>query len=389
MIKLIKWGENMKKRVLLGMSGGVDSAVAAKLLIDQGYEVVAGFMRNWDSMANNDFLGNPDINNDICPQELDYEDALLVSQQLGIELVRIDFVEEYWKHVFTHFIEEYQKGRTPNPDLLCNKFIKFDYFLKYALDNNFDYIAMGHYAKVYHTNKGSYLMKAKDTNKDQTYFLAYLAQEQIAKALFPLADLNKSEVRTLANQYNLNVATKKDSTGICFIGERNFREFLKNYLPNQPGEIIDYDSKTVVGHHIGAMYYTIGQSKGLGIGGIANHEGGKWYVHGKDLKNKIIYVSNDQEQKYLICDQVLVKDINFNNEEFLNIKECHAKFRYRQQEYPVSLEWLNDHDAYVSGIQLPLAITPGQACVFYQDEYCLGGGVIDKIYLNGQELIYE
>lgn len=379
----------MKKRVLIGMSGGVDSAVAAKLLLDKGYEVVAGFMRNWDSITNNDLLGNPDLNNDVCSQELDYEDAQKVCVKLGIELVRIDFINEYWEYVFTHFISEYKKGRTPNPDLLCNKFIKFDYFLDYALKNNFDYIAMGHYAGVKHTNEGTFLYKAFDSNKDQTYFLGYLSQEQISKALFPLAQYTKQQVREIALKNNFDIAQKKDSTGICFIGERDFREFLENYLPNQPGDIIDYESKEIVGHHIGAMYYTIGQSKGLKIGGKAGHEGGKWYVHGKNIDKKIIYVSNDIEQKYLVCDKVLVKDININNEKFLNIKECNARFRYRQKEYAIRLEWINDKDAYVSGNILPLAITPGQACVFYLDEYCIGGGVIDKIYLNNQEISYE
>lgn len=379
----------MKKRVLIGMSGGVDSAVSAKLLIDQGYDVVAGFMRNWDSMTNNDFLGNPDINNDVCPQEQDYEDAKRVCQQLGIELIRIDFIKEYWKYVFTHFIEEYKKGRTPNPDLLCNKFIKFDYFQDYALNNGFDYIAMGHYAGIKHTENGSFLLRAADQNKDQTYFLGYLSQSQIAHVLFPLENLKKEEVRRIAVVNNLYVAKKKDSTGICFIGERDFRDFLANYLPNQPGDIVDYETKEIIGQHNGAMYYTIGQSKGLGIGGVAGHVGGKWYVHGKDIEKKIIYVSNDSEQKHLTCDKVLVSEININNDKFKDITKVTAKFRYRQKDYPINIEWLSEDQAYVYADELPKAITPGQACVFYQDEYCLGGGIIDKIYLDEQEIIYE
>ena len=378
----------MKKRVLLGISGGVDSAVAAKILLDQDYEVVGAFMRNWDSSANNDIMGNPTIEDNICPQEVDYNDARAVCQQLGIDLVRIDFIKEYWDNVFTYFIDEYKKGRTPNPDILCNKFIKFDYFLKYALDNNFDYIAMGHYAGVKHTDEGSYLIKAKDINKDQTYFLSQLSQFQLSKSLFPLANFTKNEIRKIADEMNLVVATKKDSTGICFIGERSFKDFLSNYIPAQPGDIVDYTTKKVVGQHAGVMYYTIGQAKGLGIGGQKDFDNGKWYVLGKDLEKKILYVSNDIEQKYLKSDKALITDIQINNEEFKGIKQCNAKFRYRQKEYPVMLDWIDDNSAYVSSDNLPLGITIGQACVFYKDEYCCGGGTIDKIYLADKEINY-
>lgn len=380
----------MKKRVLVGISGGVDSAVSAYLLQQEGYEVVGGFMRNWDSTANNDFLGNPTLDNDICPQEQDYQDALSICEKLGIELLRIDFINEYWQYVFEYFIGEYQNGRTPNPDIFCNKFIKFDQFLKFAINNNFDYIAMGHYAKVIHTeNDGSFLMKALDQNKDQTYFLSQLNQEQIKYALFPLANMYKKQVRELATSLDLIVADKKDSTGICFIGERDFRQFLTNYIPAQPGNILEYESKKIVGKHTGAMYYTLGQSKGLGIGGQKDFQNGKWYIMGKNLEKKEIYVANDNEQKYLRCNQVLVKDIVINNDKFKQINKCQAKFRYRQQETPVQLEWIDKTSCYVYSTSLPLAITPGQACVFYSDEYCCGGGIIEEIYLEGQIINYE
>ena len=377
-----------KNKVLVGISGGVDSAVAAYLLKEEGYDVTGAFMRNWDSSANNDLLGNPDLDNSICPQEIDYNDAKIMCKQIGIELLRIDFIKEYWDNVFTYFIDEYKKGRTPNPDIFCNKYIKFDYFLDYALKNGFDYIAMGHYAGVKHSDT-SHLIKAVDKNKDQTYFLSQLNQFQISKTLFPLANIPKNEVREIAKKLDLNIADKKDSTGICFIGERDFRKFLSNYISAQPGDIVDYETKKVVGKHNGAMYYTFGQSKGLGIGGQKDFDNGKWYVLGKNLDKKIIYVANDLKQKYLRCDKVLVNDININNDKFIGIKKCNAKFRYRAKEYPVEITWVDESSAYVSSNNLPLAITCGQACVFYSDNYCIGGGIIEKIYLDNQEINYE
>ena len=220
-----------KLKVLIGLSGGVDSAVGAYLLMQQGYDVTGCFMRNWDALANNDYLGNPTINDDQCPQEKDYEDAKKVAEILGIKLLRIDFIKEYWDYVFSYFLDEYKLGRTPNPDIFCNKYIKFDAFLKFAKENGFDYIAMGHYAKK-EINGVSYLLKPYDKNKDQTYFLSQINQEQLKSCLFPLADVDKNEVRHLAHKLNLSsVMDKKDSTGICFIGERNFKKFLNNYLP--------------------------------------------------------------------------------------------------------------------------------------------------------------
>ena len=243
------------KKVVIGMSGGVDSSVAAILLKKAGYDVVGLFMRNWDSSINNDFLGNPNLNNNICPQEQDYNDAIEVCKKLGIELHRVDFVKEYWDNVFNYFLEELKVGRTPNPDIMCNKYIKFDAFMKKAKELGADYIATGHYAKM----ENGKLYKSFDKNKDQTYFLSQLSEEQLKNVLFPLGDIDKTEVRKIASKYGLITANKKDSTGICFIGERNFKEFLKNYLPNIPGAIINIENGEKLGTHIGLMYYTICQ----------------------------------------------------------------------------------------------------------------------------------
>ena len=231
------------------MSGGVDSSVAAYLLKKQGYNVIGLFMRNWDSVINNDFLGNPNLDNDICPQEEDYNDAVKVCEKLDIPLHRVDFVKEYWDNVFTYFLDELNKGRTPNPDVMCNKYIKFDAFFEKAKELGADYIATGHYAKIVDEK----LCKAKDENKDQSYFLAYVDKEKFKNVLFPLGDITKPEVRKIAEELDLITAKKKDSTGICFIGERNFSKFLKNYLPNMPGDIIDIETNEVLGKHIGLM----------------------------------------------------------------------------------------------------------------------------------------
>lgn len=380
--------DNSNIKVLVGLSGGVDSAVAAHLLVKQGYQVSAAFMRNWDSTANNDFLGNPTLEENICPQEQDYLDALEVAKKLGIELLRVDFVKEYWDNVFTYFIEEYKLGRTPNPDILCNKYIKFDYFLKFALEKGFDFLATGHYADIEHTNNSSFLKIAKDDNKDQTYFLSQLKQEQLKYCLFPLATYSKPEIREIALSLDLNVATKKDSTGICFIGERNFKDFLQNYIPNQNGNVVEIETKKVIGQHIGVMYYTIGQSKGLGLGGNKDFDAGKWYVIGKDIDTKTLYVSNRTDNLYLKSNKVLVTNLNINNEKFKGITKAKAKFRYRQKMSDVFIEWIDQETIYVFNDTLPLANTPGQECVLYVEDYCIGGGTISKIYMDERELDY-
>ncbi len=356
------------KTVVIGMSGGVDSSVAAILLKEQGYNVIGLFMRNWDSTINNDYLGNPNINNDICPQEKDYNDAKEVCQKLSIPLHRVDFVKEYWDFVFKYFLEELEKGRTPNPDVMCNKYIKFDLFIEKAKELGADYIATGHYARIIDGN----LARAKDLNKDQSYFLAYVEKEKFKNILFPIGELEKKEVRKIAEKYSLITATKKDSTGICFIGERNFRKFLENYLPNQPGKIINIETKKEMGNHIGLMYYTIGQRRGLDLGGNKD----KTYVVSKDLKNNILYVASGEESKYLYSNSAIIEKCNFLTNE--RPTECTCKFRYRGKDIDVKVEYLDNNEiklTYKNG----KAVTEGQFCVLYKDEICLGGGIIKEV----------
>ena len=378
----------MKKKVILGLSGGVDSSVAAIKLLEEGYEVVGVFMRNWDSATNNDFLGNPDFNSDVCPQEKDYQDAVKVAEKLGIELKRVDFIEEYWEYVFKYFLEEYAAGRTPNPDLMCNKEIKFKAFLDYANNLNADYIAMGHYARITHDPvKGSYLLRGLDNNKDQTYFLALLSQNQINKALFPVGDMLKKEVRELAVKYDLATATKKDSTGICFIGERRFHQFLQNYLPAKPGKMVRLNGE-VIGNHDGLMYYTIGQRKGLGIGGISGYSTDPWFVVGKDLEKNLLFVEQGIDNDYLYSDFCIVKDLNWINEVPVVGKEYQAKFRYREKDNSVVITVLEDNLMHVKFNSLVRAVTPGQDCVIYDNEVCMGGGIINEVYRDGKKRKY-
>jgi len=374
----------MKKKVIVGLSGGVDSSVAAYLLQQQGYEVEGLFMRNWDSTANGDVLGNNDNLEDICPQEQDYLDALAVADKLGIKLHRIDFVKEYYEYVFQYFLDEYEKGRTPNPDILCNKYIKFDKFANYAFDQlHADYIAMGHYAGTrLNTQTGQVeLIRAVDQNKDQTYFLAQLSQQQIAKVLFPLQGYEKPVIRQIAADQGLITANKKDSTGICFIGEREFTKFLQNYIPNQPGKIVDITNGNVLGDHIGVMYYTIGQRKGLNLGGQKE----PYYVAKKDLMQKIIYVAPAHDESYLLASAALVTGINWNvdlHHYFDNVDNFNltAKFRYRQQDEAVNMTRKTDGTYLVDFAQPVKAVTEGQEAVFYLNDQCLGGGIIDVVY---------
>lgn len=376
----------MKERVVLGLSGGVDSAVAAYLLKQQGYEVIGVFMRNWDSQLNNDILGNPTNDDDICPQEKDYNDAKAVAKHLGIEIRRVDFIKEYWDHVFTYFIDEYKKGRTPNPDILCNKHIKFKCFLDYAMSINADYIATGHYARIKHQDgKDSIMLKGVDYNKDQTYFLCQLNQNQLQKSLFPLGEIDKPEVRRIAKELDLPVANKKDSTGICFIGERNFKEFLQNYIPAKPGKMVDIVSKKEIGDHIGIMYYTIGQRKGLGIGGA----GAAWFVVGKDYEKNVLYIAQGDQNDWLLSTGALIQDVNW----IPSVKpdqsiDCMCKFRYRQADNPVTLSFIDETTIFLDFKQPVKSVTPGQAAVFYDGDICLGGGTIEKVYKDDKELEY-
>jgi tRNA-specific 2-thiouridylase len=372
------------KKVIVGLSGGVDSSVAAALLIEQGYTVEGLFMRNWDSEVNNDVKGNQN-NQVICPQEVDYLDAKKVATKLGIKLHRVDFIKEYWDYVFSHFVDEYQKGRTPNPDILCNKYIKFDQFLNYAVDKlGADYIAMGHYAGVREneTTHEFELLRGKDVNKDQSYFLCQLSQAQLAKTIFPLYSYTKPEIRALAHKYDLITADKKDSTGICFIGERRFTEFLQNYIANQPGDIVDIKTGQVVGSHIGVMYYTIGQRKGLNLGGMQE----PYYVAKKDIDRKILYVSSTSDNSYLMSNECEVNELNFNvalANYFADAEAftCTAKFRYRQEDIPVVVKKVGQ-DRILLTYQDSRAVTEGQEAVLYHGEICLGGGTIDSVNWN-------
>lgn len=369
--------ENKKPKVIVGLSGGVDSSVALIKLLEEGYDTEAMYMRNWDSAVNNDVLGNPDLMDDVCPQERDFQDAKKVAERLGVKLHRVDFMEEYWNSVFAYFLSEYKKNRTPNPDILCNKEIKFKTFLDKAVSLGADYIAMGHYARVIHDGNKHYLLRGIDSNKDQTYFLSQLSSEQLAKSLFPIGDMLKPDVRALARKYELEVADKKDSTGVCFIGERNFKEFLMNYIPANPGDIVTTDGR-IIGKHDGVMYYTIGQRRGLHIGG----PGEAWFVCGKDtIKNQLI-VGQGSDTELLYANRVIITDVNIINHDILDGEELTAKFRYRQPDEEITIHFIEEGKIEVKCKRPVKAITPGQACVFYRGEYCLGGGTIDEVYMD-------
>jgi len=335
-------------------------------------------MRNWDSVLNNDTLGNNTLNNAICPQEEDYNDAKDVADQLGLELLRSDYIEEYWNEVFKYFIDEYQKGRTPNPDILCNKYIKFDHFVKYAKELNYDYIATGHYFKALDEIDGRHYYKASDLNKDQSYFLAQVSKEALDYSLFPLADLNKDEVRKIANDLNLKIADKKDSTGICFIGERNFRQFLQNYIPMKQGDIIDIDTLETIGKHEGVYYYTIGQRKGFRVGGNK----GPYYCVGKNVEKNLLYLTSITNEEYLYSDSALINNLNFI-EEIDDEMDIQCKFRYRQADNNVHFKKLDNNQVLLTYQNKIKAITPGQQAVFYLNDRLLGGGTIDKTFIDG------
>ena len=361
----------MKKTVVVGMSGGVDSSVAALILKEQGYNVIGLFMNNWEEK---DECG-------ACTGEEDFADVRRVASKLDIPYYSVNFAKEYMERVFSYFLEEYKKGRTPNPDVLCNREIKFKDFKKEALKLGADYIATGHYCDILHDGDVHYLLKAKDQSKDQTYFLNQLSQSQLDKVLFPLGGLDKAQVREIALKNGLATAEKKDSTGICFIGERNFREFLLKYIPAKKGKIMTYDGK-VLGEHLGLMYYTIGQRRGLDIGGQKGDDGSRWFVIEKDLKNNILYVAHGQEEK-LYSDGLIMNSCNWipfapDKKDFY----CTAKFRYRQAEQNCQVH-IREKEIFVEFEQKQRAITEGQFAVFYDQDKCIGGGVIEKaIFLN-------
>lgn len=361
-----------KTRVVIGMSGGVDSSVAALLLKEQGYEVIGVFMKNWDDT---DEFG-------VCTATKDYEDVIRVCNQIGIPYYSVNFEKEYWDKVFTYFLDEYRSGRTPNPDVMCNKEIKFKAFMDYALSIGADYVATGHYAQIRRENGKVELLRGVDTNKDQTYFLNQLSAEVLEKVLFPLGHLEKQEVRKIARENDLATASKKDSTGICFIGEKNFKQFLSEYLPAQPG-IMQTLQGEIKGKHDGLMYYTIGQRHGLGIGG----EGDPWFVVGKDLKENILFVEQGDSNEYLYSDALIATNLNWINEVSSSFT-CTAKFRYRQKDSQVHVTVLENNQVRVDFKGEERAVTPGQAVVFYQGEVCLGGGIIDQVLKANERLEY-
>lgn len=368
-------------KVLVGLSGGVDSAVAAYLLKEQGFDVECCFMRNWDSALNNDTLGNPTLNDDICPQEKDYNDAKKVAEKLGLKLHRVDYIKEYWDDVFENFISEYKEGRTPNPDILCNKYIKFDAFLNYAKANGYDKMATGHYAKNVIYKNEELIGKAYDLNKDQSYFLAQVSKEAIKYTLFPLGEIDKPEVRRIAHELKLDIADKKDSTGVCFIGERNFREFLKNYIPMKEGNIIDIETKEVIGRHDGVYYYTIGQRKGFKVGGSR----GPYFCVGKDVYKNELYLATKNDHEWLYSDSCHVKDFNFMFRPETDVFKATAKFRYRQCDNNVTVRIIDDTNIMIEFDEHIKAVTKGQQAVVYLGDVMIGGGVIDEVYLNGKE----
>ncbi len=361
-------------RVVVGMSGGVDSSVAALLLKQQGYDVIGIFMKNWDDTDENG----------VCTATEDYNDVIRVCNQIGIPYYAVNFEKQYWDKVFTYFLDEYKAGRTPNPDVMCNKEIKFKAFLEHALNLGADYLATGHYAQVEYRDGEYKMLRGLDENKDQTYFLNQLNQDQLKRVMFPIGSLEKSKVREIAKEADLATATKKDSTGICFIGERDFKEFLSNYLPAQPGAMETLDGE-VKGKHDGLMYYTIGQRHGLGIGG----SGDPWFVVGKDLKRNVLYVGQGFHNEKLYSDSISAVNVSWvSDKEVAQEFECTAKFRYRQADNAVTVQILEDGNVNVVFKEPIRAVTPGQAVVFYNGDECLGGGTIDEVFKDGSRLTY-
>ncbi|MFA5632374.1 MAG: tRNA 2-thiouridine(34) synthase MnmA [Porticoccaceae bacterium] len=355
-----------KPFVIVGMSGGVDSSVAALLLLEQGYRVEGLFMKNWDE----------DDGTEYCTAKADLADAEQVCARLGIHLHTANFAAEYWDNVFEHFLAEYRAGRTPNPDILCNREIKFKVFLEYAQMLGADLIATGHYVRVRHQEGRTQLLKGLDANKDQSYFLHAVDEAALARSLFPVGELEKSHVRELARQHDFTTHDKKDSTGICFIGERRFKDFLEQYLPAQPGAIETEDG-TVIGQHAGLMYYTLGQRQGLGIGGVRGGSEAPWYVADKDLQRNALIAVQGGKHPRLYSKGLRTSSIHWINGEPPLSLHCKAKTRYRQADQDCVVRGTDG--AYEVMFERPQwAVTPGQSVVFYQDDICLGGGVIEE-----------
>ena len=360
----------MSKFVIVGISGGVDSSVAALLLKQQGYRVEGLFMKNWEE----------DDSEEYCSAAVDLADARAVCEKLDIPLHTINFSSEYWERVFSHFLAEYSAGRTPNPDILCNKEIKFRAFLDHALTLGADAIATGHYARARRDSHGRYqLLKGLDPEKDQSYFLYTLQQDQLAHALFPVGELRKAEVREMARKYNLVTHDKKDSTGICFIGERRFKDFLSRYLPARPGEMRTPDGE-LIGQHDGLMYYTLGQRQGLGIGGRRDGDDTPWYVVGKDVEHNTLLVGQGHDHPLLFSNGLSAGQLHWvAGHAPLPPYPCRAKVRYRQGDQSCTITALHGDRCQVVFAEAQRAVTPGQSIVFYDGEVCLGGGIIEHM----------
>lgn len=356
------------QKVIVGMSGGVDSSVSAWLLLQQGYAVEGLFMKNWEE----------DDGSEYCTAKADLADAQSVCDRLGIHLHQANFAAEYWDNVFEHFLLEYKAGRTPNPDILCNKEIKFRAFLDYALSLGADFIATGHYVRRDNSNPAQ-LLRGLDTNKDQSYFLHAVAGAQIARTLFPVGAIEKPEVRRIAAELNLDNHAKKDSTGICFIGERRFRDFLKEYLPASPG-VIENEQGVAIGKHDGLMYYTLGQRQGIGIGGLKDANESPWYVVAKNLQRNVLIIAQGHQHPLLLSQRLLTRHVDWVAGTAPQLPLlCTAKTRYRQADQSCSVQAHNDGYEVIF-THLQRAVTPGQSVVFYSNEICLGGGVIEETY---------
>lgn len=359
----------MSKNIIVGMSGGVDSSVTALQLLEQGHNVTGLFMKNWEE----------DDGTEYCTAMEDLADAQQVCDTLGITLKTVNFAAEYWDEVFEVFLSEFKAGRTPNPDILCNKHVKFKAFLNYAIDDlQADYIATGHYARVAEKDGEHFLLKGLDPNKEQSYFLYTLGQKALSKTLFPIGHLHKPEIRALAEKEGFSNARKKDSTGICFIGERKFTEFLQRYLPTQAGEMHTPEGK-YIGKHSGLMYYTFGQRQGLGIGGVKDAPDEPWYVLDKELDNNILIVGQGHDHPLMLHNSLIANQLDWcNNKPLIEPMRCMAKTRYRQADQACDVQPLENGGCKVIFDQPQRAITPGQSVVFYQGDVCLGGGIIES-----------